>query len=127
MNVLETITVRLHDLRNAPIVKSALRHVSTAVAGARIRIDLFHNANVQNDWHIQILRPAGSDTTEKSPFAISLAESFRPLGMIHHSVLIPVPLPFDSSKTNRGGTTRPNDTKKKRPFDPLLAKEEETR
>lgn len=127
MNVIETITVRLHDLKNISVVKSALGHVPTTVASAPIRIDLFQNANVQNDWHVQILRPAGSDITAKSPFAISLAESFRPIGMVHHSVLIPVPLPSDQSKADQTNENQRNNMTNQRRFDHFFMYEEERR
>jgi hypothetical protein len=100
MNVLETITVRLHDLKSVPLIKAALMHMSSAVTIAPIRIDLFQNAAVHNDWLIQILRPAGRITADKSPFAVSLAESFRPIGMVHHSVLVPKPLPAERLKNH---------------------------
>jgi hypothetical protein len=100
MNVLETIMVRLHDLKSVPIIKAALTHISSAITIAPIRIDLFQNAAVHNDWLIQILRPAGRITADKSPLAASLAESFRPIGMVHHSVLVPMPMPAEYPKNN---------------------------
>jgi hypothetical protein len=101
MNVLETITVRLHDFKSAPLIKAALMHIPTAISMAPIRIDLFRNAAVQNDWQIQILRPAGRISADKSPFAVSLVESFRPIGMVHHSVLLRMSLPTEYPKNNR--------------------------
>ena len=100
MNVLETITIRLHDLKNEPLVKAALTHIPTDVTGAPIRIDLFRSATVENDWQVQILRPGGRTTADKSPLAVSLAETFRPIGMVHHSVLVPVPSDERPEKEN---------------------------
>lgn len=86
MNVLETVMVRLYDLNSAPLVKAVLLHLPIATTLAPIRIDLFRNVAVQNDWQIQILRPAGRIIADKSPFAASLAETLRPIGRVHHSI-----------------------------------------
>lgn len=86
MDVLETIAVRLNDPESAPLIKAALMHLPAATTPMPIRIDFFQDVMVQNDWLIQILRPAGRRMGDKSPFALSLAETFRPIGRVHHSI-----------------------------------------
>jgi hypothetical protein len=86
MNVLETVMVRFHDLNSAPLVNAVWLHLPIATTLAPIRIDLFQNVAVQNDWQIQILRPARRIIADKSPFAACLAETFRPIGRVHHSI-----------------------------------------
>jgi hypothetical protein len=89
MYAIEMIQVRLFDVNDGAKVIDAFNRITQKPPP--FQTALFQNAAVGNDWSICFWKPTAGDFELKSPEAVSFAESLRSIGLVDHSLWVPVP------------------------------------
>lgn len=88
MYAVEVIQVRLFDVNDGDKVIDAFNRITQAPQPSQV--SLYQNAKVGNDWSICYWKPSTYGLEVKSPEAAGLAESLRTIGLVDHSLWLPV-------------------------------------
>ena len=88
MTLLETVSVRLFEPRNAHLVQLLFKQLDQGPGDADQpdAASLFFSCNVPSDWIIQLTWLGNDRPKAKTTLGRHLSESFRSIGLVHHTV-----------------------------------------
>ena len=107
MTLLEAISVRLYEPQNSHLVQLLFRQLDQGPADADKpdAASLFHSCSVPGDWTMQLIWLGNDLPKTKTALGRHLAESFRSIGLVHHTVWQAFPAAMFNSEQQamRGG------------------------
>jgi hypothetical protein len=88
MLLLETISVRLFEPQNSHLVLLLFNQMNQGLTQLAMpeRASLLHNCSLNGDWTLQLTWPGKNLPKTKTALGRHLAESFRSIGLVHHTV-----------------------------------------
>jgi len=89
MNWIEIITIRLSKQENTPRVLDIIRDIKAAQNGPSknsVSINLYQNKGIESDWTIHLGKNSPGEQAEKSQLGQVIIETFRPFGLVNHSI-----------------------------------------